>query len=390
MIEFADFLLISGFTVISVIMVMLWLSKKRQLPQEILIGILSLILIIIVTLYANVHKLKNLFIAVNLIEDGARFLIAPLLFIYIKSIFVKEKNLIKSHFLHFAPFLLFWSLFSVPKFVSRIFKEPVIEYLNFFNGTTYLALLKDVYLLVYIYLSAKLLMEFRIKMKSNYSSLKEMNFGWLNKFLAGFLLTCLFDLSVLTYYNIFHPDFPWDIGLLSLCFLILVTIYLGYQGLRQSKIYLPEFLMDSEYENQSAGNVNIKPLIDQKESKILKTRLEEVMLDEQPYLLQELTLNMLAAKIETTDKKLSVVLNQYMKISFYDLVNQYRVAAVKENLQLEENQKYSLLGIAYSCGFNSKSSFYRAFKKETGSSPTAYKMEKTLLKESHEFNGTPY
>lgn len=377
MTQLIDFVLISGFAIISVIIAMLWFTKKRQLPQKILIAILSIILIIIVTLYAHVHELRTLFVISNLFEDGARFLLAPLLYIYVKSIFVKEKNLLKGHLLHFIPFLLYWLFASIPRFVSRLYGEQIVDYLSLFNGTSFMAIVKDIYLLIYIFYSAKVLFSFEQKMKSNYSSFKETNSGWLKNLLIGFLLVTLFDLLVLTTLNVFNPNLPWDIGLLSLCFLILVTIYLGYQGLRQSKIYLPEFLMDSEAENIKEPRGSTKLVVSKEEFQILKARLEEVMINEQPYLLQELTLNMLADKIETTDKKLSTVLNQYMKISFYDLINQYRVEAVKDKLQLQEDEKYSLLGIAYTCGFNSKSSFYRAFKKETGISPMTYKKVKT-------------
>lgn len=373
MIQLFDFVLISGFAIISVIVVMLWLSKKRQLPQKLLIAILSLILIIIVTLYAHIHGLRTFFMIINLIEDGARFLIAPLLYIYIKSIFVKEESLIKNHLPHFIPFLLFFMFFSIPRFIDRIYGEYIVESLNFYAGPSHSAIVKDFYVLIYFFLSVKLLGKFKKKMKSNYSSFELMNSGWLNRLLVGFLIVALFDLLLIAYRNIFQPALPWNIGLLSLCILIFITIYLGFQGLKQTKVYLPEFLIDSESENRSEVNGNMNSIVNHEEFQILKTRLDEVMTKEQPYLLQELTLNMLAEKLETTDKKLSVVLNQYMDISFYDFINQYRIEEVKQMLASKGVEKYSLLGVAYTCGFNSKSSFYRAFKKETGISPTEYK-----------------
>lgn len=109
-------------------------------------------------------------------------------------------------------------------------------------------------------------------------------------------------------------------------------------------------------------------------SELLKT-LNNVIEIEKPYLKQELTLSGLAELISTSDKKLSALLNHSLSISFYDYINRFRVEAVKEKLELEEYEKYSLVGIAYTCGFNSKSSFYRAFKKETGISPTIYKAQ---------------
>lgn len=116
--------------------------------------------------------------------------------------------------------------------------------------------------------------------------------------------------------------------------------------------------------------------LQKEEADVLLNTLQQVMEYEKPYLKQEITLNSLAELVGTTDKKLSALLNHILDISFYDFVNKYRVEALKEKLQCKEYEKYTLLGIAYSCGFNSKSSFYRVFKKETGISPATYKNRK--------------
>jgi AraC-like DNA-binding protein len=69
---------------------------------------------------------------------------------------------------------------------------------------------------------------------------------------------------------------------------------------------------------------------------------------------------------------LSAAINQAYGKNFNDFVNTYRVEAVKKMLNDESVQHLSLLGIAYECGFNSKSTFNRAFKKATGVAPSAY------------------
>ena len=54
------------------------------------------------------------------------------------------------------------------------------------------------------------------------------------------------------------------------------------------------------------------------------------------------------------------------------ILSTYRVDAVKDMLSKNAQRKLSLLGIAYECGFNSKATFNRVFKKITGNSPTDY------------------
>lgn len=358
---------------------MLAIVKKKKTPQKILMAFLGLILLIIITVSASIQDLRSIFIVTNLFEDGTRFILGPLLYIYIKSIFDRDKGLIRKYFSHFIPFLIYWGAFSVPLMLSRIQGEPFFSYLEFFYGTAYLALVKDFFLLIYIFLSIRLFVKFRSRMEDNYSSFSDANFVWLNKFLASFFLVTFFDLVVVTFYMLFKPELSWDIGLLSLYFLILVTIYLGYHGLKQSTIYLPQFLMNAE----SAGlqkSQSSKPSMAEKELEEIKRRLNHVLQEDKPYLLQEITLNSLAELVGTTDKKLSAYLNHTLNTSFYDFINSYRVNAVKEKLESEEYEKYSLLGIAYTCGFNSKSSFYRAFKKEAGCSPTSYKKQLTTEK----------
>jgi AraC-like DNA-binding protein len=95
--------------------------------------------------------------------------------------------------------------------------------------------------------------------------------------------------------------------------------------------------------------------------------------DEKPYLDCELTLGRLAETLNVSPHNLSEVINTKLKQNFYDLVNSYRVEEVKRKLQSPEFDMYSILGIAYESGFNSKTSFNTIFKKYVGQTPSAYK-----------------
>ena len=59
-------------------------------------------------------------------------------------------------------------------------------------------------------------------------------------------------------------------------------------------------------------------------------------------------------------------------MNFNDFINHYRIEAVKEKLKKGEHKTSTLLGIAFDCGFNSKATFNRAFKKSTTVSPKDY------------------
>jgi AraC-like DNA-binding protein len=70
--------------------------------------------------------------------------------------------------------------------------------------------------------------------------------------------------------------------------------------------------------------------------------------------------------------QLSEVINVGFHKNFNDFVNMYRVEAFKRMLLEDRQKQLSLLGMAFECGFNSKATFNRVFKKLTSTSPTEY------------------
>jgi AraC-like DNA-binding protein len=96
--------------------------------------------------------------------------------------------------------------------------------------------------------------------------------------------------------------------------------------------------------------------------------MEEQRLYENP----TLTLTDLAGALGITTKQTSALVNQGFGMNFNDFVNHYRVEAVKERLARGEHEKFTLLGIALACGFNSKSTFNRVFKRDTSLTPGQY------------------
>lgn len=103
-----------------------------------------------------------------------------------------------------------------------------------------------------------------------------------------------------------------------------------------------------------------------------KEKVVAIMEEHKVFLDPELTLTELAKKLNTNPSLLSKVINSCFQVSFNDYVNQFRV---QEAILLMADSRYknlNLLAIAYDAGFNSKSTFNRAFKKVTGHNPKNY------------------
>lgn len=106
-------------------------------------------------------------------------------------------------------------------------------------------------------------------------------------------------------------------------------------------------------------------------------KLEHHMKNEQPYHDASLTLKKLARQLSVQSRDLSILINHHIGQHFFDFVNAYRIEEAKKLLTAATPSKMSVLDILYEVGFNSKSSFNTAFKKHTGTTPSAYRKDAT-------------
>jgi AraC-like DNA-binding protein len=101
--------------------------------------------------------------------------------------------------------------------------------------------------------------------------------------------------------------------------------------------------------------------------------LEQKMKTDKPYLDPQLTIDELASAINCSRHHLSQAMNERLSHTFYDYINQYRVAEAKALLADPARASHKIAAIAFDAGFNSISTFNDVFKKIAGQTPTQYR-----------------
>lgn len=110
----------------------------------------------------------------------------------------------------------------------------------------------------------------------------------------------------------------------------------------------------------------------QPEFQELVKSIDNLMRSQKLYLNPNLTLNELADHVGLKPHALSRILNDGHILNFRDFVNSYRVNEFIRLASLASSKRYTFLALAYEVGFNSKSTFNAAFKKNTLMSPREY------------------
>lgn len=282
------------------------------------------------------------------------FLISPLLYLYIKSILIPGTTINKRDLIVALPFGIAIILILLFRFILPF---DLLPFRYFHLGLGSLLFLQDA---LYIYLIIKILKEYNIRLKDLFAA-GDSKISLLRLFIVGFILVWNFKLNGFIVFNVEelwgfcpHTEALYLLGVFIFLNLIVFT------ALKKPEL----FSTIKKYESSE--------LTADDRNRFLGIILKKVE-KEKLYLDPRLTLPELSKITAIPVRYISQVINEELNKNFNDFINGYRISEFKKILSQNEENTKNILEIAYQSGFNSKSSFYDAFKKETGLTPSQYK-----------------
>lgn len=325
----------------------------------------SVLALIMSNLYERQHPIPFLKLYVPAVFSALSMF--PLYYIYIKKLVSIDKYGFKQWYKHLMiPFLcmiLGWILVyqtttSEGRFEwisNLVFEKPRVSlqyaYLNTFDSVMRKLFL--VLSVIYFYLTIRTINDYKTTINQFFSNYESVSLSWFTIFKYSYSLSIL---AAFAYFSLgrYATSQTVILPLISHCLLAVFFWNAGYFGKQQNRIHI---------ETDSNAEVDTSSIYD----KIgIGLKLLEQLDEKQVYRDKDLSLVKLAQLIGTNRSYLSNYINQELNTNFNDLINEKRVNYAQILLANEDMKVYEICEVS---GFNSISSFYRAFKKFTGYTP---------------------
>ena len=308
-------------------------AKKKIFTNyflSLLLLVLSIRIIKSVFFYFNPH-LSNIFIQIGL---SACTLIGPFLFLYLTSYSENDKP---NWARHIIPYLVIMTVLGI--------FYPYVEHQEIWIRW----IVKAIYFqwFVYIALSFKYIQPIIQKIKEK-ESLKKLEVWFLSIF---------FGVAFVWFAYTFAAYTSYIVGALSFTFILYLIVLLLVFKNSQEAVFFQE---KERYKNKTI----------EKETLDLISQKITIIVEKELFLNSNFTLEEAAKELKVPKYILSQYVNEVLGKSFSNLIKEYRIEKAKKLLETEKNLTVESLG--YDSGFNSKSTFFTAFKKQTGLTPTEY------------------
>lgn len=283
----------------------------------------------------------------NQLRVASVFLQMPFFYLYVRKTCFSDFTINSKLLLHGIPFLIFISLFI---FVG-INREIDILY----------AISSQIQ--YYVYITAIFITLFKYKqIHLEQHSLRNETYRWLITTTILFLI----GNSFVVFRGLFEAlnefdRFPFLNIIISLFGLFVVSWFV-LKTMRNPELFTQ---VEEQYEQQKKAQYAEHDGYQEQ-----LNELQGFMQEHKPYLEEALTLQQLSEQTNIPSKQLSFIINQVIGKHYFDFINFYRI---EEAQRLLKESDLTIQQIMYEVGFNSKSSFNTAFKKNTSLTPSQYR-----------------
>ncbi|WES96761.1 helix-turn-helix domain-containing protein [Chryseobacterium arthrosphaerae] len=292
------------------------------------------------------------------------FIHGPMLYLYVLSVTGKRPGK-KIWVLHSIPVFIVFLILSQLLILSPwdrlvIYQNGASEYKIVSTILKYLMIFSGVF---YIGLSISAMRNYKKGLSDQYSNTEKMNMNWIYYLIIGMALIWIAvivrnDILIFTIVVLFILVAAYfgisRVGILNLA--------AGSEG-SEGKPVNDGVSGITKYQKTSPGDDVIQDIYER-----LMHRMEQGKLYTDP----ELNLNYVAQLLDVHPNILSQTINTMEQKNFYDYINRQRIEEFKRIACLPENQKFTILSLAFESGFNSKTSFNRNFKKYMNCSPREF------------------
>jgi len=297
-----------------------------------------------------------------------QFLTGPLLLFYTLSVVTEKFSFRKFHLLHLLPFMIvaavYFFLFQINDAESKLrMLNNGFRQSPFFDWIYTTGMIqKMAYLMVSVYIV------FRHSRRMHYMQFKtEKHLLFTLKFLLIGILSLLVVEIIKNEIHV-QAKLHYIIKAFGILIYLAMVSTLIIRGL-----LFPE-MFSGNGRNGNGQKYHKSPLTPEHKTYYLR-KIISYMDEAEPYLSSSVNLTDFARAISVPSRYLSQVLNEELGMSFYDLMNKYRIDKAGK-LLADPGYNESIIDIAWECGFNSKSVFNAAFKKYTGMTPSDFRIER--------------
>lgn len=296
------------------------------------------------------------------------WLVLPLFYMYVKRFISMSKIEIQTKTMLISPFFIVLLIHILQVFYKVLINNNYEIPSHFGRGVfVYIEFCSVIFNVLLIYLTYKMVVTYEANDNYDFAIVRTET-KWLKNLVYTGLLTCLCWLVAIIIIVVYDLNKSYVFYPLWIGTSILVY-WIGYVGLNKSKLLKERIGIRKDKIEFKIQSQQIKP-----KNKSFRD-LEKSIIEEKLYLNPNFKLREIASALNLSEGYISQLISKNSDLNFNNFVNKLRIEESKIMLKNKSYSNYTITAIGLESGFNSKTSFYSAFKKFTNKTPTEFRKD---------------